>query len=74
MKRDLTGRSIHLFCLLQIFKNKYKDEFYPYLLPKSHCNADTLPFTVPGSQKAKVQVFNMHAHLLKTNSPSVQHL
>uniref|UniRef100_A0AAX7TC14 Phospholipase n=1 Tax=Astatotilapia calliptera TaxID=8154 RepID=A0AAX7TC14_ASTCA len=35
---------------------KYKDDFYPYLLPKSHSTADSLPFTVPGSKKAKVQV------------------
>uniref|UniRef100_A0A8C3GBS5 Phospholipase n=1 Tax=Cyclopterus lumpus TaxID=8103 RepID=A0A8C3GBS5_CYCLU len=35
---------------------KYKDEFYPYLLPKSNCTADSLSFTVPGSSKAKVQV------------------
>lgn len=48
---------VHFFCLCQIFKNKYKDEFYPYLLPKSHCSADQLSFTVPGSAKAKVQVF-----------------
>uniref|UniRef100_A0A8C2K7D4 Phospholipase n=1 Tax=Cyprinus carpio TaxID=7962 RepID=A0A8C2K7D4_CYPCA len=37
-------------------KNKYKDDFYPYLLPKSHCTADKLPFTIPGATKASVQV------------------
>ena len=42
--------------LRQIFKNKYKDDFYPYLLPKSHSTAEKLPFTVPGSGRAKVQV------------------
>uniref|UniRef100_A0A672JQ14 Phospholipase n=1 Tax=Salarias fasciatus TaxID=181472 RepID=A0A672JQ14_SALFA len=35
---------------------KYKDDFYPYLLPKSHSTADSLPVIVPGSKKAKVQV------------------
>uniref|UniRef100_A0A8C2B290 Phospholipase n=1 Tax=Cyprinus carpio TaxID=7962 RepID=A0A8C2B290_CYPCA len=35
---------------------KYKDDFYPYLLPKSHCTADKLPFTIPGATKASVQV------------------
>uniref|UniRef100_A0A671L787 Phospholipase n=1 Tax=Sinocyclocheilus anshuiensis TaxID=1608454 RepID=A0A671L787_9TELE len=37
-------------------KNKYKDNFYPYLLPKSYCTADKLPFTIPGATKASVQV------------------
>lgn len=64
---------IRVLCLLQLFKNKYKDEFYPYLLPKSHCTADSLSFTVPGSTKARVQVF-MHTHSPKSKSLSVQHL
>ncbi|KAK7925557.1 hypothetical protein WMY93_007867 [Mugilogobius chulae] len=40
----------------KIFKSKYKDDFYPYLLPKSLCSDKDLPFTVPGARKAKVQV------------------
>uniref|UniRef100_A0A8C7W392 phospholipase D n=1 Tax=Oncorhynchus mykiss TaxID=8022 RepID=A0A8C7W392_ONCMY len=38
---------------------KYKNirsTFFPCLLPKSHSTADALPFTVPGSGKASVQV------------------
>ncbi|XP_074467249.1 phospholipase D2 [Sebastes fasciatus] len=54
--RDAARHFIQRWNFTKIFKNKYKDEFYPYLLPKSHCNADSLPFTVPGSRKAKVQV------------------
>ncbi|KAG8008128.1 Phospholipase D2, partial [Nibea albiflora] len=54
--RDVARHFIQRWNFTKIFKNKYKDEFYPYLLPKSHCTADSLPFTVPGSTKAKVQV------------------
>ena len=43
----------------QTFKNKYKDDFYPCLLPKSHSTAEKLPFTVPGSGRATVQVLNV---------------
>ncbi|XP_051258187.1 phospholipase D1 [Dicentrarchus labrax] len=54
--RDVARHFIQRWNFTKIFKNKYKDEFYPYLLPKSHCTADSLSFTVPGSTKAKVQV------------------
>ncbi|XP_077361357.1 phospholipase D2 [Festucalex cinctus] len=54
--RDVARHFIQRWNFAKIFKNKYKDNFYPYLLPKSHCSADTLSFTVPGSKKAKVQV------------------
>ncbi|XP_028278353.1 phospholipase D1 isoform X2 [Parambassis ranga] len=54
--RDVARHFIQRWNFTKIFKNKYKDDFYPYLLPKSHCNAHRLPFTVPGSKKAKVQV------------------
>ncbi|XP_077448722.1 phospholipase D2 isoform X2 [Stigmatopora argus] len=54
--RDVARHFIQRWNFSKIFKNKYKDHFYPYLLPKSHCSADTLSFTVPGSKKAKVQV------------------
>lgn len=54
--RDVARHFIQRWNFTKIFKIKYKDDFYPYLLPKSHCTADTLSFTVPGSQKAKVQV------------------
>ncbi|KAF3840705.1 hypothetical protein F7725_006567 [Dissostichus mawsoni] len=54
--RDVARHFIQRWNFTKIFKNKYKDEFYPYLLPKSHCTADLPSFTVPGSKKAKVQV------------------
>ncbi|XP_061659758.1 phospholipase D2 isoform X2 [Syngnathoides biaculeatus] len=54
--RDAARHFIQRWNFTKIFKNKYKDDFYPYLLPKSHSSADTLSFTLPGSQKAKVQV------------------
>ncbi|XP_061753645.1 phospholipase D1 isoform X3 [Nerophis ophidion] len=54
--RDVARHFIQRWNFSKIFKNKYKDDFYPYLLPKSHCTGDRLTFTVPASQKAKVQV------------------
>ncbi|KAM6983882.1 phospholipase D2 [Tautogolabrus adspersus] len=54
--RDVARHFIQRWNFTKIFKNKYKDDFYPYLLPKSHCTADNLTYTVPGSTKAKVQV------------------
>ncbi|XP_045896306.1 phospholipase D2 [Micropterus dolomieu] len=54
--RDVARHFIQRWNFTKIFKNKYKDEFYPYLLPKSHCTADSLSFTVTESKKAKVQV------------------
>uniref|UniRef100_A0A3Q4HWE4 Phospholipase n=1 Tax=Neolamprologus brichardi TaxID=32507 RepID=A0A3Q4HWE4_NEOBR len=54
--RDVARHFIQRWNFTKIFKIKYKDDFYPYLLPKSHSTADSLPFTVPGSKKAKVQV------------------
>ncbi|XP_051902928.1 phospholipase D2 [Hippocampus zosterae] len=54
--RDVARHFIQRWNFTKIFKIKYKDDFYPYLLPKSHCSADKLCFTVPGSKKAKVQV------------------
>ncbi|XP_014824684.1 PREDICTED: phospholipase D2 [Poecilia mexicana] len=54
--RDVARHFIQRWNFTKIFKVKYKDNFYPYLLPKSHTEADLLPFIVPGSQKAKVQV------------------
>ncbi|XP_037834927.1 phospholipase D1-like isoform X2 [Kryptolebias marmoratus] len=60
--RDVARHFIQRWNFTKIFKVKYKDEFFPYLLPKSHSTADSLPFTVPGSSKAKVQVLRS-AHL-----------
>ncbi|TKS83889.1 Phospholipase D2 [Collichthys lucidus] len=60
--RDVARHFIQRWNFSKIFKNKYKDEFFPYLLPKSHCTADSLPFTVPGSKKAKVQVTTANHH------------
>lgn len=54
--RDVARHFIQRWNFTKIFKNKYKEDFYPYLLPKSQCTADELPFTVPGSKKARVQV------------------
>uniref|UniRef100_A0A671L3W7 Phospholipase n=1 Tax=Sinocyclocheilus anshuiensis TaxID=1608454 RepID=A0A671L3W7_9TELE len=54
--RDLARHFIQRWNFTKIFKNKYKDNFYPYLLPKSYCTADKLPFTIPGATKASVQV------------------
>ncbi|KAM9728872.1 phospholipase D2 [Menidia menidia] len=54
--RDVARHFIQRWNFTKIFKIKYKDDFYPYLLPKSHSTADSLSFTVPGSRKAKVQV------------------
>uniref|UniRef100_A0A671L744 Phospholipase n=1 Tax=Sinocyclocheilus anshuiensis TaxID=1608454 RepID=A0A671L744_9TELE len=49
--RDLARHFIQRWNFTKIFKNKYKDNFYPYLLPKSYCTADKLPFTIPGATK-----------------------
>uniref|UniRef100_A0A8C7IUR5 Phospholipase n=1 Tax=Oncorhynchus kisutch TaxID=8019 RepID=A0A8C7IUR5_ONCKI len=38
------------------FAKNIRSTFFPCLLPKSHSTADALPFTVPGSGKASVQV------------------
>ncbi|XP_062341987.1 phospholipase D2 [Osmerus eperlanus] len=54
--RDVARHFIQRWNFTKIFKNKYKDKFYPCLLPKSHSTANTLPFTVPGAGRAKVQV------------------
>ncbi|XP_072530394.1 phospholipase D2 [Salminus brasiliensis] len=54
--RDLARHFIQRWNFTKIFKSKYKDKFYPCLLPKSHTTANTLPFTVPGAAKASVQV------------------
>lgn len=54
--RDVARHFIQRWNFTKIFKVKYKDDFYPYLLPKSNTTADFLPFTVPASKKAKVQV------------------
>ncbi|XP_062844293.1 phospholipase D1 isoform X2 [Trichomycterus rosablanca] len=54
--RDLARHFIQRWNFTKSFKNKYKPKFYPYLLPKSNSTADGLPFTVPGSAKASVQV------------------
>ncbi|XP_053473815.1 phospholipase D2 [Ictalurus furcatus] len=54
--RDLARHFIQRWNFTKNFKKKYKATFYPYLLPKSHTTADELPFTVPGTAKASVQV------------------
>ncbi len=54
--QNLQSFFLYFYLSFKIFKNKYKDDFYPYLLPKSNCTADKLPFTIPGATKASVQV------------------
>ncbi|XP_060768462.1 phospholipase D2 [Neoarius graeffei] len=54
--RDLARHFIQRWNFTKNFKNKYKAKFYPYLLPKSHTTANELPFIVPGTAKASVQV------------------
>lgn len=54
--RDTARHFIQRWNFTKVFKNKYKDDFYPCLLPKSHSTAEELPFTVPASGRAKVQV------------------
>ncbi|KAG7484857.1 hypothetical protein MATL_G00053770 [Megalops atlanticus] len=54
--RDVSRHFIQRWNFTKVFKNKYKDNFFPCLLPKSHTTADSLPFIVPGSRKASVQV------------------
>ncbi|MBN3318061.1 PLD2 Phospholipase, partial [Atractosteus spatula] len=53
--RDLSRHFIQRWNFTKIFKNKYKDNFYPCLLPKSHSAADSLPFIVPQTRSARVQ-------------------
>ncbi|KAL4659938.1 phospholipase D2 [Arapaima gigas] len=54
--RDVARHFIQRWNFTKIFKSKYKDNFYPCLLPKSHRTADVLPFTLPGTGRASVQV------------------
>lgn len=54
--RDLARHFIQRWNFTKIFKSKYKHHFYPCLLPKSHSTAEELPFRVPGSQRARVQI------------------
>ncbi|KAJ8396444.1 hypothetical protein AAFF_G00017500 [Aldrovandia affinis] len=54
--RDVARHFIQRWNFTKVFKNKYKDNFFPCLLPKSHTTADSLPFTVPGAVHASVQV------------------
>lgn len=60
--RDLARHFIQRWNFTKNFKKKYKATFYPYLLPKSHTTADELPFTVPGTAKASVQVLRSVDH------------
>ncbi|XP_037543467.1 phospholipase D1 [Nematolebias whitei] len=71
--RDVARHFIQRWNFTKIFKVKYRDDFYPYLLPKSHATADLLPFTVPGSNKAKVQVLrSAHSWSAGTFEKSIQ--
>ncbi|XP_043933010.1 phospholipase D2 [Protopterus annectens] len=54
--RDVSRHFIQRWNYIKTIKNKYKSTFYPYLLPKSHSTADELPFVVPRSQAANVQI------------------
>ncbi|XP_023700617.1 phospholipase D2 isoform X1 [Paramormyrops kingsleyae] len=54
--RDVARHFIQRWNFTKIFKSKYKDDFYPCLLPKSHSTADELLYSVPGCGRASVQV------------------
>ncbi|XP_069500207.1 phospholipase D2 isoform X2 [Ambystoma mexicanum] len=54
--RDAARHFIQRWNYTKTVKNKYKATSFPYLLPKSHTTADKLPFVIPGSQAANVQV------------------
>ncbi|XP_078389909.1 phospholipase D2-like [Cetorhinus maximus] len=54
--RDVARHFIQRWNFTKIVKPKYKPSCYPYLLPKSHTTADRLPFVIPGSISANVQV------------------
>uniref|UniRef100_A0A3P9K1M0 Phospholipase n=1 Tax=Oryzias latipes TaxID=8090 RepID=A0A3P9K1M0_ORYLA len=54
--RHVARHFIQRWNFTKIFKIKYKDDYYPYLLPKSHSVEDPLSYVVPGSKKARVQV------------------
>uniref|UniRef100_A0A674AUQ0 Phospholipase n=1 Tax=Salmo trutta TaxID=8032 RepID=A0A674AUQ0_SALTR len=55
--RDVARHFIQRWNFAKIFKYKnIRGKFFPCLLPKSHSTVDPLPFTVPGSGKASVQV------------------
>uniref|UniRef100_A0A8C7STQ7 Phospholipase n=1 Tax=Oncorhynchus mykiss TaxID=8022 RepID=A0A8C7STQ7_ONCMY len=53
--RDVARHFIQRWNFIFKYKN-IRSTFFPCLLPKSHSTADALPFTVPGSGKASVQV------------------
>uniref|UniRef100_A0A8C7ZY55 Phospholipase n=1 Tax=Oryzias sinensis TaxID=183150 RepID=A0A8C7ZY55_9TELE len=55
--RDVARHFIQRWNFTKIFKSKYKDDYYPYLLPKSSSVEDPFSYVVPGSKKAKVQVW-----------------
>ncbi|XP_067879742.1 phospholipase D2-like [Heterodontus francisci] len=54
--RDVARHFIQRWNFTKIVKPKYKSPCFPYLLPKSHTTADNLPFVIPGSVPANVQV------------------
>ncbi|XP_017352269.2 phospholipase D2 isoform X5 [Cebus imitator] len=54
--RDLARHFIQRWNFTKTTKAKYKIPTYPYLLPKSTCTANQLPFTLPGGQCTTVQV------------------
>uniref|UniRef100_A0A8C8JGC2 Phospholipase n=1 Tax=Oncorhynchus tshawytscha TaxID=74940 RepID=A0A8C8JGC2_ONCTS len=53
--RDVARHFIQRWNFAKV-RTQIRGKFFPCLLPKSHSTADTLPFTVPGSGKASVQV------------------
>ncbi|XP_017292411.1 phospholipase D1-like isoform X1 [Kryptolebias marmoratus] len=54
--RDVARHFIQRWNLNKLSKRKYRNDSFPYLVPKSNSTADSLPYTVTGSSKAKVQV------------------
>ncbi|XP_038642758.1 phospholipase D1-like [Scyliorhinus canicula] len=53
---DVARHFIQRWNFTKTVKPKYKPSCFPYLLPKSHTIADRLPFVIPGSVAANVQV------------------
>ncbi|XP_069566770.1 phospholipase D1a [Brachyistius frenatus] len=59
--RDVARHFIQRWNFTKIMKPKYRSLSYPFLLPKSHSNANEIKYQVPDSVNAKVQVLRSAA-------------
>ncbi|XP_051874747.1 phospholipase D1-like isoform X2 [Pristis pectinata] len=59
--RNVARHFIQRWNFTKIVKAKYRPVSYPYLLPKSISTANELPYQVPGSAPARVQVLRSAA-------------